>query len=313
MNWSDALKNARVLLLVGPTAVGKTDLSIHIAQSLGGEIVSADSRQVYRHMDIGTAKPSSEERAMIPHHFIDTKDPDEIFSAGEYGRDARAVIEKLLQRDAVPIVVGGSGFYIRALVDGLFAPEISDQDVKEKWRRCIVTKGREAVFAELERVDPQTAERLHINDTQRIVRALEVFELTGKPIAQFQEGQEEPADFDPVFIGLERDRPELVQRIEQRVDQMMEHGLVQEVQSLLERGYSPDLNALATVGYQEVVDYMRGEHDFDEMVEQIKIHTRQYSKRQMTWFRRDLRINWINLTGMAREDQILAVLALWNE
>ncbi len=307
------MKNARVLLLVGPTAVGKTDLSIHIAQSLGGEIVSADSRQVYRHMDIGTAKPSSEERAMIPHHFIDTKDPDEIFSAGEYGRDARAVIEKLLQRDAVPIVVGGSGFYIRALVDGLFAPEISDQDVKEKWRRCIVTKGREAVFAELERVDPQTAERLHINDTQRIVRALEVFELTGKPIAQFQEGQEEPADFDPVFIGLERDRPELVQRIEQRVDQMMEHGLVQEVQSLLERGYSPDLNALATVGYQEVVDYMRGEHDFDEMVEQIKIHTRQYSKRQMTWFRRDLRINWINLTGMAREDQILAVLALWNE
>ena len=307
------MKNARVLLLVGPTAVGKTDLSIHIAQSLGGEIVSADSRQVYRYMDIGTAKPSSKERALVPHHFIDTKDPDEIYSAGEYGRDARAVIEKLLQKDVMPVVVGGSGFYIRALVDGLFAPEISDQEVKEKWRRRVMTKGREAVFAELERVDPQTAERLHINDTQRIVRALEVFELTGKPISQFQEGQEEPADFDPVFIGLERDRQELVQRIEQRVDQMMDQGLVQEVQSLLDRGYSPDLNALATVGYQEVVAYLQGEYDFDKMVEQIKIHTRQYSKRQMTWFRRDLRVNWLNLTGMAREEQIRAVLSLLNE
>jgi tRNA dimethylallyltransferase len=302
-----------VLLLVGPTAVGKTGLSLEIAQTLGGEIVSADSRQIYRYMDIGTAKPTFDERAVVPHHFIDTKDPDELYSAGEYGRDARAVIQDLLQKDIVPVVVGGSGFYIRALVDGLFAPEISDHEVKEKWRRRLVTKGREAVFAELERVDPRTAERLHINDTQRIVRALEVYELTGKPISQFQEGQEEPADFEPVFIGLERDRSELVQRIEQRVDLMMDQGLMQEVQALLEKGYSPDVNALATVGYQEVVAYLQGEYDFDEMVERIKIHTRQYSKRQMTWFRRDLRVNWLNLTGMAREDQIRAVLSFWNE
>jgi tRNA dimethylallyltransferase len=302
-----------VLLLVGPTAVGKTGLSLEIAQTLGGEIVSADSRQIYRYMDIGTAKPTFDERAVVPHHFIDTKDPDELYSAGEYGRDARAVIQDLLQKDIVPVVVGGSGFYIRALVDGLFAPEISDHEVKEKWRRRLVTKGREAVFAELERVDPRTAERLHINDTQRIVRALEVYELTGKSISQFQEGQEEPADFEPVFIGLERDRSELVQRIEQRVDLMMDQGLMQEVQALLEKGYSPDVNALATVGYQEVVAYLQGEYDFDEMVERIKIHTRQYSKRQMTWFRRDLRVNWLNLTGMAREDQIRAVLSFWNE
>lgn len=302
-----------MLLLVGPTAVGKTGLSLEIAQTLGGEIVSADSRQIYRYMDIGTAKPTFDERAVVPHHFIDTKDPDELYSAGEYGRDARAVIQDLLQKDIVPVVVGGSGFYIRALVDGLFAPEISDHEVKEKWRRRLVTKGREAVFAELERVDPRTAERLHINDTQRIVRALEVYELTGKPISQFQEGQEEPADFEPVFIGLERDRSELVQRIEQRVDLMMDQGLMQEVQALLEKGYSPDVNALATVGYQEVVAYLQGEYDFDEMVERIKIHTRQYSKRQMTWFRRDLRVNWLNLTGMAREDQIRAVLSFWNE
>lgn len=302
-----------MLLLVGPTAVGKTGLSLEIAQTLGGEIVSADSRQIYRYMDIGTAKPTFDERAVVPHHFIDTKDPDELYSAGEYGRDARAVIQDLLQKDIVPVVVGGSGFYIRALVDGLFAPEISDHEVKEKWRRRLVTKGREAVFAELERVDPRTAERLHINDTQRIVRALEVYELTGKSISQFQEGQEEPADFEPVFIGLERDRSELVQRIEQRVDLMMDQGLMQEVQALLEKGYSPDVNALATVGYQEVVAYLQGEYDFDEMVERIKIHTRQYSKRQMTWFRRDLRVNWLNLTGMAREDQIRAVLSFWNE
>ncbi|MBD3376448.1 tRNA (adenosine(37)-N6)-dimethylallyltransferase MiaA [candidate division KSB1 bacterium] len=311
MNWSDVLRNARVLLLVGPTAVGKTGLSLEIAQTLGGEIVSADSRQIYRYMDIGTAKPTFDERAVVPHHFIDTKDPDELYSAGEYGRDARAVIQDLLQKDIVPVVVGGSGFYIRALVDGLFAPEISDHEVKEKWRRRLVTKGREAVFAELERVDPRTAERLHINDTQRIVRALEVYELTGKPISQFQEGQEEPADFEPVFIGLERDRSELVQRIEQRVDLMMDQGLMQEVQALLEKGFSPDVNALATVGYQEVVAYLQGEYDFEEMVEQIKIHTRQYSKRQMTWFRRDLRVNWLNLTGMAREEQIQAVFQIW--
>lgn len=306
------MKNVRVLLLVGPTAVGKTDLSIHIAQALGGEIVSADSRQVYRVMDIGTAKPTPEERALVPHHFIDSKDPDEIYSAGEYGRNARAVIDGLLTREILPVVVGGSGFYIRALVDGLFAPEISDQEVKEKWRRRVVTEGREAVFAELERVDPQTADRLHINDTQRIIRALQVYELTGKPISEFQEGREEPADFEPVFIGLERDRQELVQRIEQRVDQMIEQGLIEETKTLLAKGYSPELNALATLGYQEVVAYLQGEYNFEEMVEQIKIHTRQYSKRQMTWFRRDLRVNWINLTGMTREEQIRAIFQIWK-
>lgn len=285
----------KVLLIVGPTAVGKTEISLRLAHSLGGEIVSADSRQVYRFMDIGTAKPTRHELEQVPHHFIDIRNPDEYYSAGEYGREARVCIKNLLAENKVPIVVGGSGFYIRALVDGLFAPKISDPEVKERWRSRIREEGTEKVFAYLSQVDPQSASRLHPNDTQRLVRALEVYEISGKPLSAFQQGQESPAEFSPLFIGLTRERNRLYDRINRRVDEMIKAGLIDEVVSLENRGWGRQLNALRTVGYKEVFDYLQGTVSQDEMIRLIKQNSRRYAKRQMTWFHRDSRIRWIYL------------------
>jgi len=303
---TSGLKEFKVLIIVGPTAVGKTELALQVAEALHGEIVSADSRQVYRYMDIGTAKPTIAELDRVPHHFIDMRDPDQYYSAGEYGREARQCIAGLLEQGIPPVVVGGSGFYIQALVDGLFAPKLSDIEVKEMWRQRIRNEGVEAVFRILEQVDPLTAARLHPNDTQRVVRALEVYDLAGMPVSAFRKGEETPAEFTPVFVGLNRDREALYRRIESRVDAMLQAGLLYEVQVLRERGWGPELNALKTVGYQEVFAHFTGAMTYDEMVERIKINSRRYAKRQLTWFRRDVRIHWIDLdvteTGMVVEN-----------
>ena len=239
-NWTNVLSAPRVYFLIGPTAVGKTELSLELASRFSADIVSADSRQVYRFMDIGTAKPTPEERSRVAHHFIDIRDPDQPYSAGEFGREARRCIADLLRRGRGVWVVGGSGFYLQALVSGLFAPQVSDPQIKEKWRQAIREQGREAVYAYLQRVDPETHDRLHINDTQRIVRALEVYELSGRPISHFRSGEEQPADFTPLYIGLDRPRSSLYQRIESRVDRMLEDGLLEEVRSLQERGWTRD-------------------------------------------------------------------------
>ena len=296
-----------VLFLVGPTAVGKTAWSLELAANTGGEIVSADSRQIYRYMDIGTAKPTLAERAAIPHHFIDICNPGDYYSAGDFGRAGRACVADLLARGRTPIVVGGSGFYIRALVDGLFAPAVSDAAVKEKWRQTIRERGQEEVFATLRRVDPQTAERLHVNDTQRIVRALEVYELTGEPISCFRHGQEQAADFTPLFIGLDRDRTQLYARIEERVDAMLAMGLVEEVQRLQAYGWGPHLNALRTVGYEEVFRFFSGELTLPAMTALIKQNSRNYAKRQLTWFRKDRRISWLDAATHS-VDEVVAVM-----
>ncbi len=287
------MNEPKVLILVGPTAVGKTALSLDLAEQLNAEMVSADSRQVYKFMDVGTAKPTPEELERIPHHFIDIRFPDQLYSAGEYGRDARDVIATLLSKSITPLVVGGSGFYIRALVDGLFAPHVTDPEIKEQWRQRIKMEGKEQVFAFLQKVDPETGARLHINDTQRVVRALEVWELTGKPISEFRQGEETPASFIPLFFGLNRKRDELYARIEQRVDDMISEGLVAEVENLLHMGYGPQYNALRTVGYREVFDYFEGKIDYETMIDTIKQNTRRYAKRQLTWFRKDERIFWL--------------------
>ena len=288
------MNEPKVLILVGPTAVGKTALSLDLAEQLNAEIVSADSRQVYKFMDIGTAKPTPEELERIPHHFIDIRSPDQLYSAGEYGRDARDVIATLLSKFITPLVVGGSGFYIRALVDGLFAPQATDPEKKEQWRHRIKVEGKEQVFAILQKVDPETAARLHINDTQRVVRALEVWELTGRPISEFRQGEEISASFSPLFFGLNRKRDELYARIEQRVDDMISEGLVGEVENLLHMGYGPQHNALRTVGYREVFDHFDGKIDYETMIDTIKQNTRRYAKRQLTWFRKDERIFWMD-------------------
>lgn len=291
----NALREHKVLFIIGPTAVGKTEISLQIAKKIDCEIVSADSRQVYRYMNIGTAKPTPEEQKCVRHHFIDCRDPDQYFSAGEYGRKARARIKDIHQRGKYALVTGGAGFYIQALVDGLFAPGYSDISVKEKWRQAIHEQGREQVFETLKHIDPVTAGRLHPNDTQRIVRALEVYELTGNPISQYRAKTVEPAEFTPLLYGLYRKRKHLYARIDQRVDQMLEQGLLEEVRSLKQRGYTLNMNALRTVGYQEVFHYLDDKISFKDMVEQIKTNSRRYAKRQLTWFRKDNRIQWMDL------------------
>ena len=283
------------MVLVGPTAVGKTALSLLLADALGGEIVSADSRQVYKFMDIGTAKPLPEERKVARHHFIDIKIPNQYYSAGEYGREARVCVDEIFNRGKMPIVVGGSGFYIQALVDGLFAPETSDAAVKQHWLEKIRVDGIESVLKRLDEVDPITAATLHPNDFQRVVRAMEVWQLSGKPISLYRKGEEARANFQPLFIGLNRDRPKLYERIERRVDVMLNTGLVEEVQKIQDLGYDSKLNALRTVGYQEVFEYLAGEIKLAEMIDKIKMNTRRYAKRQLTWFRRDARIHWFSL------------------
>jgi len=309
-------ESGRVPILVGPTAVGKSSLALALAEALGGEIVSADSRQIYSHMDIGTAKPAASELRRVRHHFIDICDPDTEYSAGTYGRDARSCIEELFARGVQPVVVGGSGFYIRALVDGLFAPQASDPAIKQKWRLKIASEGAAAVHAQLAGIDPESAARLHPNDTQRVIRALEVWEITGQPISTFQSGIAEPAGFRPLFFGLTRPREALYERIDRRVEQMFRDGLLEEIRRLTAMGYGLHNNALLTVGYQEILEcpeLLEPGADLAAAVLLIQQHSRQYAKRQMTWFRRDARIDWIDLEGRSEQESCEELLARWEK
>ncbi|MDZ7265369.1 MAG: tRNA (adenosine(37)-N6)-dimethylallyltransferase MiaA [candidate division KSB1 bacterium] len=308
----------RILILVGPTGVGKTALSLQIAMELHDvEIISADSRQVYKLMDIGTAKPTPEQRAMVPHHFIDIKYPNEYYSAGQFGREARRKIDELQLQGKRPLVVGGSGLYIQALVDGFFEKEIFDPQVKARLKNLIAEAGLAVLYEKLERVDPNYAQKIHPNDGHRIVRALEVYELTGEPFSTFQEQKRLPADFEPILVGLTMERTQLYQRIDARVEHMLAQGLIDEVHRLQQQGYGSQLNSLQTVGYREVFDYLDQKIGYDEMVSWIKQHSRNYAKRQMTWFRKDCRIKWFELSAMdscdrCQEEIVSEILRIWS-
>ena len=285
-----------VLLIVGPTAVGKTKLSLALAKLLKNvEIISADSRQVYKLMNIGTAKPTPDELSAVPHHFIDIKYPDEYYSAGKFGHEARQKINQLFGEEKTPMVVGGSGLYLRALVDGLFEKQIFDQKIKARLKAEMNRQGIAVLYQQLQKVDPVSAERIHPNDGHRIVRALEVYEITGEPLSLFQSEESQKAEFLPIFIGLTRERKKQYQTIEDRVDFMIEQGLVDEVKNLKRLGYHSELNSMKTVGYREVFEWLYEKIDFDEMIRLIKQRSRNYAKRQLTWFRKDKRINWFEL------------------
>ncbi|MDZ7344079.1 MAG: tRNA (adenosine(37)-N6)-dimethylallyltransferase MiaA [candidate division KSB1 bacterium] len=289
--------NLCALILAGPTGVGKTAVALELAKHVPAEIVSADSRQVYRYMDIGTAKPSIAVRGKIPHHFIDIRNPDEIYSAGEFGHDARQVIETILQRGKKwPIVVGGSGLYLRALLEGFFEPKVANLELRAQLKRRVGEEGSPALHAELARVDPNSAARLNLNDAHRIVRALEIYYTSGKTAGELWQQQSEPAKFAYRLLGLNMPRPALYQRINQRVEEMLAKGLIEECQRLLQMGYSPELNALRSVGYQEVFQFLREEISYAEMTDLIQRHSRQYAKRQLTWFRRMSGIEWVELS-----------------
>jgi tRNA dimethylallyltransferase len=284
-----------VVVLVGPTASGKTAVSLPLAERIGAEIISADSRQVYRYMDIGTAKPTPAERARVPHHFIDILTPDQDYNAGEFGVRGREEIAKILSRGRVPLVVGGSGLYVRSLVDGFFDGPPADPEVRSAIEQRFSAGGVAVLLEELRRVDPVFAARVDPTKPRRMIRALEVFQVTGVPISQLHAELKVEIPFRSQVFGLAWPKAELHNRIGQRCAMMLHGGLLDEVESLVRRGYGPDLNALNTVGYAEAFAFRAGQIGRDEMVELFCRNTRRYAKRQMTWFRKDERIEWIEM------------------
>ncbi len=289
-------KEIPLLILCGPTAVGKTRMALELAEHFPNlEVISADSRQIFRYMDIGTAKPTAEERARLPHHFIDIVDPDEDYNAGQFGKEGRRVARELYVAGKIPIVVGGSGLYIRALVDGLFEGNVRDPEIKRQLQARADAEGVETLYRELQKVDPVTAARLHPNDRQRIVRALEVWVVAGEPISVLHKKLKPQTHVRPLLTALNRARKTLYEIIEKRVDAMIAAGLVEEVRGLRDRGYHRNLQSQKTVGYQEIHAYLEGEITLDNAVALIKRNTQRFAKRQLTWFRRDERIRWFEI------------------
>jgi len=284
----------KILVILGPTAAGKTAVAIHAAKELGGEIISADARQIYRYMDIGTAKPNRKELERVCHHFIDLLTPDQNFNAGEFQKLGRRVIEQIFQRGNVPVVAGGSGLYLRALIDGFFEGPPADSAVREFLSRRLEQESPAALLKELRAVDPEAAAKMLPGNTRRIIRALEVYALTGARISELQR-EKMPERLAAFMVGLNWERKSLYKRIESRVDGMIREGLIDEVRGLLKRGYSRNLNSLQTVGYAEVIAHLNGEITREKMVELIKQNSRRYAKRQLTWFRKEERIEWYSV------------------
>ena len=287
--------NARLFCLLGPTAVGKTEIAIQLAQRLNAEIISVDSRQIYRQMDIGTAKPTFEEQHAARHHLIDCVDISQPFSVADYQRLADAAIGDIQNRGKRVLLVGGAGLYFRAVVDGLFEGPGADAELRERLEREAAQQGVDALHARLRACDPAAADQIHPNNLVRVVRALEVYELTGTPMSEFQQ-QWHPEKQRYRFSGfcLTMPRLQLYRRIEQRVDEMLANGLLREVESLLTAGYARDTLALQSFGYRELIAYLDGKCTYMEAITQLKQNTRRFAKRQLTWFRKDTRLEWID-------------------
>jgi tRNA dimethylallyltransferase len=283
----------RVLVLVGPTASGKSEVAIHLAQLLDGEILSADSRQVYKYLDIGTAKLTPVQRRRIPHHFIDLITPDRDYSAGEFGTEGRKVIDGIFLRNRLPIIAGGSGLYVQSLIDGLFEGPGADEAYRAELERRIAAGGIGRLIELLREVDPVAGLRADPTKPRRIIRALEVYHRTGKPLSEHQREHGVRPGFEAAMFGLTWERAALYIRIDQRCVRMLENGLLKEVDELERMGYPSTLNSLNTVGYKEAFAYRRGEIGFAELLRLFQQNSRRYAKRQLTWFRRDGRIRWI--------------------
>ncbi|NLK51922.1 MAG: tRNA (adenosine(37)-N6)-dimethylallyltransferase MiaA [Syntrophomonadaceae bacterium] len=286
-----------LVIIVGPTSVGKSKVAIEVAKKLKGEIISGDSVQVYRGLDIGTAKVSPLEQQIIPHHLIDFVDPKTSFSVADFRKHAQQVIQEIYQRGRIPILVGGTGLYIRAVVDPYEFVEVkTDLKLREALQAEAQQVGSQEMHRRLALIDPQAARKIHPGDTRRIIRALEVYNLTGQPISHFHHLETNQAPlYQAVWIGLTLKREKLYQKIETRVDQMIQDGLVGEVKGLLATGVKPESNAMQALGYKEIIPFLQDEYDLNTAIELIKRNTRRFAKRQLTWFRRDQRIQWIDV------------------
>ncbi len=282
-------------MIAGPTAAGKTDVGIRLAERFAGEIVSADSVQIYRYMDVGSAKPTTEELARVPHHMINIRDPDQDFSAGDYVREAREIIEGIHREGRVPLVVGGTGLYIRALLGGIVELPPADRHLRRQLLEQEKTSGEGTLFRKLTSVDPEIALRTPSKNIARIVRALEVYEITGKKLSELQRRH---AFLDRLYryvlVCLDPGRQILYERIDNRVDIMIKRGLIEEVSQLLHRGYARELKSMQSLGYRHAATVVAGETDRDEAIRLMKRDTRRYAKRQLTWFRSEPDVLWFD-------------------
>jgi len=296
-----SLDQKRIIVIVGPTCTGKTNLSLKLAQLIPSEIISADSRQFFKFLDIGTAKPTKEQIKNTPHHLIDFLNPSDRYDASMFEKDAEKIIEEIFRRANTPIVVGGSGLYIKALIDGIFDSSENDEEYRKELLQKRKEFGNEFLYEELKKVDPVSAEKMLPQNWKRVIRALEVYHTTGQPIWKHHQKQSSSKEKNYTFkqFGLNWERALLYENINRRVDLMIEYGLIDEVKNILEMGYDKNLNSLNTVGYKEIIQHLKGEISLERAIELIKRNTRHYAKRQITWFRKDERIHWFDVKVLA--------------
>ncbi len=307
--------NPPLVAVVGPTASGKTDTAIELAKLLNGEIVSADSMQIYRGMDIGTAKPSLSEMQGIPHHMIDVADIDEAYSAARYRDEAASCIKDIHAKGKMPIVAGGTGLYLNALtLPMVFGSVQGDEAYRESLRAIAAEQGLHALYGMLENADPESAQRIHPNDERRIIRALEIYRLSGRKMSEMKmeadrENIYKKSGYDLIILGITLERTILYERINRRVDAMVGKGLVEEVRGILKKGYDPGLQSLQGLGYKETIAFLNGQTTLEEAIETIKRSTRRYAKRQMTWFGRDARIKWYDAMAYSDAGELAVCMA----
>lgn len=296
-----------LIILTGPTSVGKTSLSIHLARAVNGEIISADSMQVYKYMDIGTAKITQEEMGGIPHYLISEFNPDEEFNVVKFQKYAKKYIDLIYKKNKIPILVGGTGFYIQALLYDIdFEEHTSDTSYREELTQLAKSKGSLYLHEMLANLDPNSAKAIHPNNVKRIIRALEYIKQTGEPISAHNEAQRmKESPYQYRYFVLTKDRTKLYEVINQRVDIMIEKGLVNEVRQLLDMGYNKEMVSMQGLGYKELIDYLEDNCSLDEAIYRLKRDTRHYAKRQLTWFKREKDVTWVNKDEFSSEDEIL--------
>jgi tRNA dimethylallyltransferase len=298
----------KVIVIVGPTAVGKTKLSIEVAKKFNGEIISGDSMQVYKGMDIGTAKIKEEETEGIPHHMIDIKYPNEDFSVRDFQHYVQKYIKEISARNHIPIIVGGSGLYIQAVLnDYNFSNEKRDDALTKTLEAEMEQFGIEHLFNRLKAIDPNQAEKIHPNNFRRVIRALEIYQKTGLTMTEYQKQQAGESPYETMLVGLEMDRALLYNRINIRIDNMIKQGLLEEVKELIEKGYA-NYQSMKAIGYKELIPYFRGEVSLEDALEILKRNSRRYAKRQYTWFKNKMEVNWYELTPLTMNEKFHDIL-----
>ena len=302
-----------VLVIIGPTAVGKTKLSIEMAKRYNGEIISGDSMQIYRGMDVGTAKITKEEMEDIPHHLIDIKEPFESFSVAEFQELVRAKIAEIAKKGKLPIIVGGTGLYIQSVIyDYQFSDVSGDEAYRLQLEERVKEIGNEALHEELKEIDPGSAAQIHPNNVRRVIRALEIYHLTGKTMQEYQSHQQPDLLYNTAIVGLTMDRDQLYERINLRVNMMMDEGLLPEVKALYQQGLR-ECQSIQAIGYKEIYEYLDGKVTLNEAVENLKQNSRRYAKRQLTWFRNKMKVEWFDMSNVNNFSKKIAEISQYVE